>query len=283
MRIATDAPKRPVLTYYGGKWRLASWLLGFFPAHHSYVEPCGGAASVLLRKPRSSLETYNDLDSNVVNFFRVLRDKTKELTRLIRLTPWSREEFELARNPDENPVESARRFFISSWMGRSNQAHNKTTGCRFSHKIRCPQYCVSYTKMISSDALQVVASRLMGVQIENRDAFYVIERYGHNNEALVYFDPPYVIEKRTVKRQYLQEVDGAFHSQAAALLHDCRGFVVVSGYACDLYRELYEEQGWERHDKETHSCGNDKRVESVWLSPRTTVALKRGRQSELLF
>jgi len=88
--IAPDAPKRPALRYYGGKWKLAPWIISHFPEHQNYVEPCGGAASVLLQKPRSPLETYNDLDGNVVNFFRVLRDQPDELIRKIRLTPWAR-------------------------------------------------------------------------------------------------------------------------------------------------------------------------------------------------
>ena len=105
MNIATDAPKRPALRYYGGKWNLAPWIISHFPPHKNYVEPCGGAASVLLQKPRSPLETYNDLDGNVVNFFRVLRDKPEELIRQIELTPWSRDEFEICRNPSTEPLE----------------------------------------------------------------------------------------------------------------------------------------------------------------------------------
>lgn len=97
--IATNEIKRPALRYYGGKWKLAPWIISHFPAHKNYVEPCGGAASVLLQKPRSPLETYNDLDGNVVNFFRVLRDRPDELIRKIRLTPWARAEYELSLQP----------------------------------------------------------------------------------------------------------------------------------------------------------------------------------------
>ena len=94
--IADTTIKRPALRYYGGKWNLAPWIISFFPPHKNYVEPCGGAASVLLQKPRSPLETYNDFDGNVVNFFRVLRDRPDELIRKIRLTPWARAEYELS-------------------------------------------------------------------------------------------------------------------------------------------------------------------------------------------
>src|SRR3990167_9397763 len=116
MATAPDAPARPALRYYGGKWNLAPWIIGHFPPHKNYVEPCGGAASVLLQKPRSPLETYNDLDGNVENFFRILRDFSAELIRRISLTPWAREEYELSFRPTDDPIEQARRFFVQSRM-----------------------------------------------------------------------------------------------------------------------------------------------------------------------
>ena len=119
---------RPALRYYDGKWRLADWILGYLPAHVCYVEPFGGAASVLLRKPPSELEVYNDLDSGVVNFFRVLRERDEgtslarctqsaqcimvvpsDLLRAIQLTPFAREEHRLSHEPCEDALERARR------------------------------------------------------------------------------------------------------------------------------------------------------------------------------
>jgi len=102
---------RPALKYYGGKWILADWIISFFPDHINYVEPCGGAASVLLRKSLSPLETYNDINGRVVNFFKVLRDQPEALVAKIKLTPWSRTEQRLARELSEDPIEDARRFF----------------------------------------------------------------------------------------------------------------------------------------------------------------------------
>ncbi len=112
-------PARPALKYYGGKWKIASWIISFFPDHSNYVEPCGGATSVLLQKPVSPLETYNDLDCRVVNFFTVLREKPEELVALIRLTPWSRVELENSRIMAVDPLEDARRFFVSCWQSVS--------------------------------------------------------------------------------------------------------------------------------------------------------------------
>ena len=123
-------PRSPALMYYGAKWRLAKWIISNFPNHKTYVEPCGGSAAVLLRKEPSELEVYNDLDENVVNFFRVLRENPDELIRQLLLTPYARSEFELARILDGDNIEKARRFFVSSFMGISGMPHDKGTGMR---------------------------------------------------------------------------------------------------------------------------------------------------------
>ncbi len=273
MQPDPNAPKRPALRYYGGKWKLAPWIISHFPPHKNYVEPCGGAASVLLQKPRSPLETYNDLDGNVVNFFRVLRDQPEELIRKIRLTPWARAEYELSLEPCEDEVEAARRFFVSSWMsiggstlnGRaSNWKVEKNHGDRF---VNCYDHFV-----LIQNCIEEVSNRLRQVQIECAPAHNIINRFD-NSETLFYFDPPYVLEERSHKNGYLQEVDNAFHIKAAELLRNAAGYAVVSGYACPFYTELYEAHGWHRVDKESQTNSGGKRIESLWLSPRTHSAL----------
>lgn len=168
--IATTEIRRPALRYYGGKWRLAPWIISHFPKHVNYVEPCGGAASVLLQKPRSQLETYNDLDGNVVNFFRVLRDRPDELIRKIRLTPWAREEYELSKNPVPDPVENARRFFVCGWMSISGMSFEMSTGWRsttYKEQSYSPA-SQNFFELTKSDALMQVANRFYGVQVEQK-------------------------------------------------------------------------------------------------------------------
>src|SRR3972149_1343948 len=126
-------PSRPVLRYHGGKWMLAPWVVENFPPHTVYVEPFGGAASVLMRKPRSSVEVYNDLDDAVVNVFRVLRDRSmaRELARVVSLTPWARREFEDAYEHTDDPVEWARRTLVKSFLGFGSRGLVRTrTGFR---------------------------------------------------------------------------------------------------------------------------------------------------------
>lgn len=281
MKPASDAPKRPALRYYGGKWKLAPWIISHFPEHQNYVEPCGGAASVLLQKPRSPLETYNDLDGNVVNFFRVLRDRPEELIRKIRLTPWARAEYELSFEPCDDAVERARRFFVSMWMSMQGGHHSKTSKTWRINTNNGDRYVVPPEEFAGlPKCLPDIAGRFLGVQIDNRDACDVIGRYD-NADTLIYFDPPYIKETRSRGDVYRLEVDNQFHIQAADLLRQVAGYVIVSGYACPLYTELYEGHGWKRVDKEAQTNGGGKRIESLWLSPRTVEAL--GTPEQLSF
>lgn len=276
----TSTPTRPAFRYYGGKWNIASWIISFFPPHLNYVEPCGGGASVLLQKIRSPLETYNDLDDNVVNFFRVLRAQPNELIQQLELTPYARKEYEVSFQPADDSVEQARRFFVASAMSiipilnidfRPNLRSVRLVN-RADHAPALP-----FLSSRSFDHLLAVANRLLGVQIENDTYSKIITAYD-NQDTLIYFDPPYVENTRTEGGIYSHEWHNDDHIDAAHLLRDCSGYVVISGYACPLYTELYEAHGWQRHDKEAQTNGGGKRIESVWLSPRTVKALTRPKQ-----
>lgn len=282
MQVAIDAPTRPALRYYGGKWNLAEWIISFFPPHLNYVEPCGGGASVLSQKPPSKLETYNDADGNVVNFFRVLRDRPDELIRKIRLTPWARAEYDLSRSHTrhEDCTEWARRYFLSLWASMHGG-----TGSSTSSTFRVTKNWLDRSTIAPMDIdpnnLWKVAERFRLVQIENDDALTVIARYD-NEYALHYFDPPYVFDTRSCKGDtYGIEVNDGFHIAAADLLRTAVGYVIISGYACPLYTDLYERHGWQRHDKIAQTNSGGKRIESVWLSPRTAEAIERPRQRGL--
>lgn len=276
------APSRPVVKYTGSKFSIASWIIDHFPPHENYNETYGGMAAVLLQKPRSRLETYNDLNSYVVEFLRILRERPDELIRQIRLTPWSREEYERCREPADDPLENARRFYITCAMGMGRSAFDPTTAPRFASDSRL---YYSLTSIQITDAntkhLYTISKRLQGVQIENRDALEVI-RYYDNDGALHYVDPPYVRETRPGGQGYRRfEMSDDDHVRLSEVLHAIEGFVVLSGYACDLYTELYEEAGWERRDMGSQANFGAKRVESIWLSPRTVEALREPRQMEM--
>jgi len=252
----------PVLKYYGGKFRLAKWIISHFPKHDSYVEPFGGGGSVLLQKHPSPVETYNDLDGDVCNFFQVVRDRVDELIRAIRLTPWSRDEFELCLTSAEDSLERARRLYFRLKMSMHGGTRAIASNFR-RHKSKC-----SPAAGIKPQVLYEAAKRLSLVQIENRDAIKLISDMD-TPETLFYLDPPYVTETRTDKNRYAHELADEDHRAIADAVHKVSGHVVISGYACDLYKELYEDQGWLRIDTDTQANGGVKRQESLWLNKRT--------------
>lgn len=213
----------------------------------------------------------------------MLRDQPDELIRKIRLTPWARAEFEICRFPDANAMETARRFFVSALMGVSNQPHDQTTGMRFSPR-REMYYSLPVMNAIDliDDVLVTVCERLRGVQIENEDYKRLVERHDWDT-TLIYMDPPYLQSTRANGNVYLQEWTDANHIEAAALLRQCAGYVVVSGYACPLYTELYEAHGWHRSDREAQTNSGGKRIESLWLSPRTWKALQNDHSDLPMF
>lgn len=259
---------------------LAPWLLGFFPPHRTYVEPFGGGASVLLRKPRSYAEVYNDLDGEVVNLFRVLRapDASAQLREAVTLTPFARAEFVLSYEAHADPVEQARRTLFRSHAGfGSGAASGHQTG--FRNNVTRSGTTPAADWRALSDVLEAVADRLSGVVIEHRPAAQVCATFD-GPDTLLYVDPPYPRHTRTQRGHYQgiyrHEMTDDGHRALAAILHDVRGMVVLSGYPCDLYdRELYA--GWERHERAHLADGGRERTEVVWLNPACSASLRRER------
>lgn len=267
------APDRPALRYHGGKWRLASWIIGHFPIHRAYVEPFAGGAGVLLQKRPSEVEVYNDINGVVVNFFRVLRERPDELVRAIELTPFSRAEFVLAHEEDGDEVELARRFYVLAWQGRGGPTARWNVGWRWQRTIENRQ---SNTKSWSDvDHLYTTAERLKAVQIECLPASKVIAQFDHP-AALFYLDPPYVGSTRSKWRDGAygpHEMSDADHRALAEQLRGIKGMAIISGYPSALYEELY--QGWLRVCCETTTDVASIVTECLWISP---AAAERGRQ-----
>jgi DNA adenine methylase len=258
-------PRRPALRYHGGKWMLAPWLISLFPAHEIYVEPFGGAASVLLRKPRSRIEVYNDLDSEVVELFRLLRDPScaAELVRLLELTPFGREEFELAYEPAETPLERSRRLIVRSFSGFGSHSHNpqNSNGFRW-HPSK--SYAQEFANLPRS--LQAIVSRLRGVTIENQHAPKIIAQQD-TPKTFFFVDPPYPHSTRDPHlKGYKFEMQDGEHRRLAESLHRIRGKALVCGYA-GLYDQLFA--GWYREERTSYANGQkgrSERTEVVWAN-----------------
>jgi len=275
-------PTRPVLRYHGGKWRLASWIASYFPTHRVYVEPFGGGASVLLKKPRSEREVYNDLDEDVVTLFQVLRDpeSSDRLIELLRLTPFARTEFEDSYEPTPDRIERARRLLVRSYMGFGSSIFaNHATGFRDYTKLHKSDRFPSRDWLNYPDCLSTIVERLRGVVVDRRDALEVIPR--HDSPATLYYvDPPYVLSTRScnkgVRQKYEHELTEDDHRTLAAMLHTLKGYVVLSGYACDLYDvELYP--AWKRVTRRAMADGAEPRLEVLWLNPACVDALTDGQ------
>lgn len=263
---------RPIVRYHGGKWILAPWLLTFFPPHRTYVEAFGGGGSVLMRKPRCHGEVYNDLDGEIVNVFRVLRDPvtSEQLRRAVELTPYARAEYDVAWRPDADPVEQARRTIARAFMGfGSASTSGRYTGFRASAKQSNTTPATDWRHYAGE--VPGFTERLRGVVIEHRDAIEVL-RHHDAPGTLFYIDPPYVAATRDGGRDYRHEYTDADHRALAAVLHTLAGMVILSGYACELYdRELFAD--WTRHERATYADGGRDRTEVVWLNPACAAAL----------
>lgn len=278
------SPTRPVLRWHGGKWRLAPWIIKHFPAHRVYVEPFGGAASVLMRKTRAYAEVYNDLDDQVVGLFAVLRDPVASgrLEQLIRDTPFARTEFETAWAMAGEPVEDARRLIIRSMMGFGSHAHSdlrhghKTTGFRANSNRSGTTPALDWLNY--PDAIAGFRERLRGVVIERRDAPVVMSAHD-GPETLHFVDPPYLPETRGLgnkydpKHQYRHELTRDDHLTLLAFLTGLSGMVVLCGYASPLYDEALD--GWRRVEIDTFADGARPRTEVLWINPAAACALDR--------
>lgn len=262
--------KRLAFGWYGGKFSHLDWLLPLLPDARQYCEPFGGSAAVLLNRPPAEVETYNDLDGEVVNFFRALRERKAELVEAIGLTPFSREEFAVACRPPREHVsdfERARRFFIRARQVRSGLAQTASLGrwanCR--NTSRAGMSGVVSRWLGSVEQLPEIAARLLRVQIENRPAVEVIRLYD-DPETLFYCDPPYVHGTRGDAKAYGFEMTDHAHRELAHCLYHVKGRVALSGYRSPLYDELYAD--WRRIDAPPKLCHSIKkaRSEALWVN-----------------
>ncbi|NUS79108.1 MAG: DNA adenine methylase [Streptomyces sp.] len=257
--------KGPV-PYFGSKQRIADWIVGLLPHHGHYVEPFAGGLSVLMAKRPSPMETVNDLDAELMTFWRVLRDRPAELLRACMLTPHGRAELAATWDPTTDELELARRIWSRLAQGRSGTLRN--TGWR--HYIdpagsgtSMPGYLEAY-----AERLAAAAERLHGVSLEALPALELIARYGARDGVLLYVDPPYLGSTRGWGNNYRVEMKTEEqHRELAAALSACRAAVVLSGYDSPLYAELYA--GWHRYETASMT-GNAKtakaRVEVLWAN-----------------
>lgn len=263
--------RRPALRYFGGKWRLAPWIISFFPPHDIYVEPFGGGASVLMRKPRSKVEYYNDLDGKVVNVFRILREKPNELQRSLLLTPYSREEYDAAHEETNCLIEQARRTIVLSFMGHGADSLTTNGKSGFRSKTLNADRCAALDWINYPSEILTFHERLAGVTIEQKCAFELIESLD-SPSTLFYLDPPYVHDTRGSKHNYNHELTNEEHEKLCGLIAGLKGMVVLSGYGNTIYDSL----GWRKYETEALADGARTRTECLWLNAAAENAQVQG-------
>jgi DNA adenine methylase len=271
MKKGTKKDKLMAIRWYGGKFSHLDWLLPLLPKCYHFCEPYGGSAAVLINKEPSPVETYNDIDGDVVTFFRVLRDNPDELVEKLVFTPFSREEFtrayEMRGREDLPDVERARLFFIRAEQVRIGLAQTSTAGrwawCKLTSRRGMSGAVSRWLNRI--DGLWTVAERLRTVQIEHRDAIEVIHMYD-SPQTLFYLDPPYPHDSRGDIKSYGYEMSEKEHEKLAEVIHSVQAKVAISGYLSPLTQKLYGD--WTRIDapeRIIHSA-KELRTESLWIN-----------------
>lgn len=250
---------RAVLKYPGAKNRIADWIISYIPEHTVYVELFAGSLAVLLNKERSYIETVNDIDGNIVNFFRVLRDYPEELKTKIEWTPFARDEYKNAFQETDDPIEKARRYCVKCWQGFGNsQLYNN--GFKSGQQTHSPNPAVSWAKL--PEIMIMAAERLKGVQIENLPAEELIKRY-NTKDVFFYADPPYLPGVRK-DHLYKYEMGEEGHERFLEKVVDHPGKVMISGYDNDLYNDYLS--GWRKAYKNTVAEAGVKRTEVLWMN-----------------
>lgn len=262
-------PSRPIIRWHGSKWRIAEWVIAHFPPHKLYIEPFGGSASVLLQKPRSVTEVYNDLDRDLVNMFKMIRERPDELALQLALTPYARDEYQALYRSSEDDMERARAFIARSFMGMSSKGALQKSG--FDARTNPDGYTGRLRSLASlPDEIVTVAGRFIHVVIENVPAVACLDRYDRP-DALIYLDPPYLASTRSSGKLYRHEMSDDQHRDLLARARESAAMVIVSGYPSAVYDELLSD--WVRVETDAYADGGVPRSEVLWINPAAAAAL----------
>lgn len=259
---------KSALKYPGAKNRIAKWIVSFIPEHEVYLEPYAGSLAVLLNKERSHIETVNDLNNDVVNYFTVLRNNADELIQELELTPYARKEYNDSCVPCDTDtcIERARKFAVRCWQGFgcSNLYRN---GFKSGQQSVSPNPARAWHNL--SSYLPVISERLKGVQIENLEALELIDRYD-TKDVFIYADPPYLTNTRK-NYLYKHEMTEEQHVDLLNVLLKHKGKVLISGYDNDLYNKMLV--GWHKEQKGTLGEGGVQRIETLWMNYEIQMSL----------
>jgi DNA adenine methylase len=260
--------------YHGSKWRMWSVIQEYMTPHTVYTESFGGSGCILLQKPVTGIEVYNDLDADLYNFFAMLRNRRDELLQALAATPYSRQMFEevdeakrQGRWPTE-PIERALYFFVLTGQGWGGKKNNGRRSWRKQNLAGSgvPQQAWAWAN--APERLVAVADRLRHVFIENRPALDVLRSYD-GPDALHYVDPPYPPSTR-VRPDHGYDYEMPSDDQHIELLECClslRGHVIISGMDHPVYNRMLA--SWHRREVQSRTAAHERvTTEVLWISPR---------------
>ncbi len=254
---------KAVMKYPGSKWSIADWIISYFPEHHSYLEAFFGSGAVLFNKPRSNIETVNDMDGNVVNLFEWIRKDPERLAREIYLTPYARQIYDdTFKTVPEDSFSKAINFYIRLNMGHGFRTTGEKVGWKNDVQGREKAYAASDWCKLPEKIMQA-AERIRGVQIENRPAVELIERF-NNPKVLIYADPPYVLSERHGKQYRYEMAEDKQHHDLIDVLQAHKGPVLLSGYDSELYNDRLS--NWYREETTCYSQVSSKKREILWMN-----------------
>lgn len=261
---------RAIFRYPGSKWSIADWIISHFPENYEkmvYLEPFVGSGAVFFNKNPGAVETINDLESEIVNLFQVLRDQPEELKRVLDLTPYSREEYDKSFEPCDEPIEKARRYMVKTAqaIGAKLQGTQKC-GWRNHKQMKIGGTACKWAGI--TETIDTAAARLRGdtthlVQIEHMDALKLIERY-NNPDVLMYLDPPYVRSARKSGALYNHEMDDEGQILLLDTIEKSRAKIVISGYESELYNQRLA--GWYKDSTQSQTTSAKMATETIWMN-----------------
>lgn len=248
-----------LLKYPGGKWRIADWIISHFPPHKVYLEPFFGGGGVFFRKEPSYLETINDISGDIVNLFRVCRERPEDLARALEFTPWSRDEYRNCYEIEGDEIERARRTLVRHHQSFGTTNSNLNTW-RNSQTYNSPR-CAAQWNQLPETVLKI-CNRLKEAQIENTDALTLIERY-NNSDTLIYLDPPYLQSLRK-RNMYKYEMTEKQHIELLELIRTSSSNICLSAYDSELYNEYLKD--WYTAEKKTTAQMGKHRTEKLYMN-----------------